>query len=107
MNVLTKENFWNQLKEKYPLSVQHFCDWIDQYKKENQWERLFNYGSPHYDKMGWHNPKFHDLPMEMQYGIILYYFLIVHQFCFAGTNWETSITLAFKQLNETMASARN
>jgi hypothetical protein len=56
---LNKENFWNPLKEKYPEAVEHFCNWIDEYKKEVGWEKIF----------GAH-VKFHDLPYDMQNGIL-------------------------------------
>ena len=26
---LTKENFWNELSQKYPKGMKVFCDWID------------------------------------------------------------------------------
>ncbi len=71
MKTLTKENFWNDLYKKYPDEVQVFCNWIDGYKERVKWNQLFNHGSPHYADMGWHNPKFHDLPIAMQFGIFL------------------------------------
>jgi hypothetical protein len=57
---LTKENFWNEMMEKYPKSTKVFCEWIDEYKKEVDWVNLFN---EHL------NIKFHDIPYAMQYGI--------------------------------------
>lgn len=77
---LTKENFWNELYEKFPKGTQVFCDWIDQYKKAVGWEELFNEG---YSKIVIENPggkvnyipptteapKFHTIPFEMQVGI--------------------------------------
>lgn len=66
---LTLENFWNALYEKFPKGCKVFCDWIDAYKEKYNWAKLFNIGSPHYQKMGWHTPKFHDLPFAMQLGI--------------------------------------
>lgn len=74
---LNKENFWNDLYAKYPKAVQVFCDWIDKYKKENKWDKLFN---PNYkfihstDEEGTTStiisePKFHDLPIALQTGI--------------------------------------
>lgn len=56
---LTKENFWNGLMERYPEGTKHFCEWIDKYKEEVGWNKLFGEGI-----------KFHDLPIDMQYGII-------------------------------------
>lgn len=73
---LTKENFWNEMQKEYPKAMKKFCDWIDKYKEENNWERLFNTG---YDsgytldrdsKMTTTQaPKYHELPLSMQMGI--------------------------------------
>lgn len=59
MKGMTKENFWNQLKKDYPEAVEHFCKWIDEYKREVGWIKLFG-----------PRVKFHDLPIDMQNGII-------------------------------------
>jgi hypothetical protein len=59
MENLNKENFWNELRELYPEAVDHFCKWIDEYKKEVKWLDLFADGI-----------KFHDIPFDMQNGII-------------------------------------
>lgn len=75
---LTKENFWNELLEKFPKGMKVFCDWIDQYKAMVGWKRLFNEGyvlnKDH--KIGFmvdpgktQAPKFHDIPYAMQMGI--------------------------------------
>ncbi len=66
---LTKENFFNEMMQKYPLAMKDFCNWVDEYKQKNDWGNLFNFGTPHYAKQGWHNTKFHDLPLAMQMGI--------------------------------------
>ena len=76
---LTKENFWNEMMEKYPNSTDAFCKWIDNYKKENNWEKLFNDSYHQLNKKFASNgelvsvdfdyPKFHDLPIAMQVGI--------------------------------------
>lgn len=76
---LNKENFWNELYVKYPSGVQVFCDWIDRYKHNNSWNKLFN---GRLDLASWNEneeqwvysgssdaPKFHDLPYAMQIGI--------------------------------------
>ncbi|OQA11747.1 MAG: hypothetical protein BWY67_00734 [Bacteroidetes bacterium ADurb.Bin397] len=55
---MNKENFWNGLYEQYPKAVKEFCDFIDEYKAENNWNELFG------DKV-----KFHHVPVEMQLGI--------------------------------------
>lgn len=58
---LTKENFWNELKEKYPNAVDEFCLWIDDYKADVNWKDLFS------------DAKFHDMPFDMQIGILIWY----------------------------------
>ncbi len=70
---LTKENFFNQMQEKYPAAMKLFCAWIDDYKKENDWAVLFNSDSNWQDSNGKNAPapKYHDLPLAMQYGIWL------------------------------------
>lgn len=62
---LNLNNFWNPLKEKYPFAVFEFCSWIDQYKRRVDWGTLFN------GTFGLTTPKFHDIPLEMQIGILL------------------------------------
>ncbi len=69
MENLTKENFWNELQVKYPRGMQVFCDWIDQYKKKSNWEKLFNNGGKTNYDSPIHNIKFHDIPYAMQLGI--------------------------------------
>jgi hypothetical protein len=73
MECLTKENFWNNLMQSNPEELEKFCQWIDEYKKGVNWSKLFNYGPPHYATAGWHNPKYHDLPLAIQKGIFLEY----------------------------------
>lgn len=75
---LTKENFWNEMQEKYPKAMKKFCDWIDKYKSKHGWGRLFNAG---YDsgytldrdsKMTTTQaPKYHELPIAFQYGMFI------------------------------------
>lgn len=55
--VLTRKNFWNGMKEKYPKSVDHFLDWWDKYRVVNAWE----------------GPKLSRLPIGMQMGIFMEY----------------------------------
>lgn len=56
---LTKENFWDEMRAECPEAVEHFCNWIDAYKNEVSWDQLFLPGI-----------KFHDLPIDVQNGII-------------------------------------
>lgn len=67
MENLNKENFWNVLHKECPEAVDLFCKWIDKYKAEVGWDELFNQcGLPDEDKP----VKFHDIPFEMQNGIL-------------------------------------
>lgn len=59
---LTKENFWNEIIQQYPNASKLFLEWINEYKKESDWNRIL--GS---------KVKFHDLPYAMQVGIWLEY----------------------------------
>lgn len=72
---LTKDPFWNNLLAKYPGEMNTFLHFIDEYKVAVSWKRLFNTGSPHYDQQGWHDPKFHDLPIAFQVGVFLAYLI--------------------------------
>lgn len=63
MENLNKENFWDVLMEKHPKAMKEFCEWIDKYKAANAWPLLFSG-----DQI-----KFHDLPIDMQLGIILWF----------------------------------
>jgi len=70
---LTKENFWNEMQEKFPKAMKVFCDWIDEYKKEVKWNKLFSYAE-HDTDFPKPSPypafiKFHDIPYAMQLGI--------------------------------------
>jgi hypothetical protein len=64
---LTKENFFDELRERFPNAVDHFCKWIDDYKVDNNWLAIFG-----------PDVKFHHLPFEMQNGIISRYELELH-----------------------------
>ena len=74
METLTKENFWNDLQEKYPAGMKIFCEWIDKYKGKYGWNNLFGEHKTFYQGnlvcIGF-APKFHQLPYAMQIGIWL------------------------------------
>lgn len=65
---LTKENFFDSLRRKYPRSFKHFCNWIDEYKKEVCWDKLFK-ANEDTDQLHSSTYKFHEIPYAMQYGI--------------------------------------
>lgn len=69
---LNKE-WWDALHVECPESVERFCKWIDEYKERNGWNDLFNH-QPHVQGYEAYAPKFHDIPIAMQIGIIMEYF---------------------------------
>lgn len=75
MDKLTKENFWNELHQKYTGEMEQFCEWIDEYKKQVDWNILFNSQSDYQNADGKNAkaPKYHELPVAMQIGIFLQY----------------------------------
>lgn len=68
---LTKENFFDEMMKVYPLSMKKFCEWIDAYKKEVNWDMLFfnNRKASPQSKCRSMPVKFHDIPYDMQAGI--------------------------------------
>lgn len=73
MDNLNKENYFNEMTERYPVAMKKFNDWIDGYKKEVNWNIVFNSYSEYQNRFGKNAiaPKFHDLPFDMQKGIIV------------------------------------
>jgi hypothetical protein len=79
MENLNKSNFFDEIEKKYPEAFTSFSEWIDRYKKEVNWNSLFNGGigihDGGYPSSDWVSkteaPKFHDIPKEMQIGILL------------------------------------
>ncbi len=63
MNELDLEHFWLPFKERCPLAVGMFQIMIDGYKRQLHWDYLIGEGV-----------KFHHLPFEMQFGIIMEFF---------------------------------
>lgn len=53
------KNFFDEIKESCPKAHERFLRWIDEYKARVGWPNLFTAGV-----------KFHDLPYEMQTGIL-------------------------------------
>lgn len=88
MENLNKANFWNDLHAKYPEAVDLFCKWIDKYKAEIGWDRLFANGQYFFepDDSGDHriDTKFHDIPFEMQNGILARFDIECNNGVFSG-----------------------
>jgi len=59
MNNLSNDNFWVMMQNHFPDAMNVFRKWIDEYKAKVGWDDLFPNGV-----------KFHDLPFEMQNGIL-------------------------------------
>ena len=92
METLTKENFWNEMEQKYPKAMAHFKQWIDKYKSEHDWDRMFCDGV----EIKWAGvvdgelrsgyrvtraPKYHELPIAMQFGIFTeYLYQVLNEF---------------------------
>jgi hypothetical protein len=78
---LTKENFWDELTNRWPGEMHRWCTWIDEYKKRVNWDKLFAPGI-----------KFHDIPIGMQLGIFNDYTMEVdHRYQLvegAPTSWR-------------------
>lgn len=78
-NNINNENFFNHCKEEYPKAVKYFCDWIDNLKFSLNYNDLFNEGATSTKMLGstltscytTKAPKFHELPFELQEGIIM------------------------------------
>lgn len=70
MDNLGKENFWNDMHLRFSEAVNLFCTWIDEYKKEVGWNAMFGNIFPTEKKI-----KFHDIPYEMQMGIMNRFFI--------------------------------
>lgn len=67
---LTKENFFDAMSEKYPNAMQRFNDFIDKYKTSVNWNELFNDEESYTGTPG-NAPKFHEIPYELQVGVIM------------------------------------
>ncbi len=68
---LTKENFFDEMNNKYPFGLAQFLKWLDKYKKEIGWENVFNGIKTMNQGVGFEKEscKFHELPIAMQMGI--------------------------------------
>jgi hypothetical protein len=67
MENLGKENFWDAIRDRYPEGFIHFTEWVDRYKEEIGWDKIFAPGV-----------KFHDVPLDIQNGIIARFDLEKH-----------------------------
>lgn len=74
---LNKENFFNEQMKLTPLAMADFCKFIDDYKEMVGWQHLFaDYKDFKPESLeggviAFKQRKFHDIPMELQYGVII------------------------------------
>lgn len=66
MENLNKKNFFDDMMHTYPEAMQDFLRFIDLYKEEVKWGLYFDS----------RYTKFHDIPIEMQYGIIAKWLIV-------------------------------
>lgn len=64
---LSKRNFFDIVEKEYSNAIEFFYKWIDTYKEAVSWEAFF-------DKEL--KPKFHDIPLHMQKGILMEFFYL-------------------------------
>jgi len=76
MENLTKENYFDNLKTRYPFAFDYFLQWIDKYKKDNNWDKIFNaeYKCNNGVIFKQTSPKFHELPLAFQEGIMISFY---------------------------------
>lgn len=86
MENLNKANFFNEMQIKYPRAMKKFCDWIDEYKRVNNWDKMFRNGI-----------KYHDLTIDMQMGIFSAYLFPEHIKQNAFSLATSQIEIAFHQ----------
>ena len=99
-NGLTKENFFNDMQLSYPNSMREFCNFIDEYKEAVNWNDLFR-NKRIYGVEPKTNRKFHDIPFEMQEGIILLFLKNKSESGYYSTDVKDRLQHWF-HLNETL-----
>ncbi len=83
MKNLSKEDFWDKVEVDFPEAFKDFQHWIDEFKVSVNWDVVFNGNIPiakwdgrdgYVSEENTKAPKFHDLPIEFQVGILTLYF---------------------------------
>lgn len=75
------EDFWDTMRTLYPHALDHFKLWINDYKRSVEWTKLFRQTiidekiNPHpvTGFRAFREPKYHEIPDAMQFGIFLFY----------------------------------
>lgn len=88
MNNLNKSNFWDELSKQCPVVMTRFIKFLDEYEQKNNWTKMFK-----------SNIKFHDIPVEMQTGIVIAFIMnITNQPADQLTNSKFYITEEFNRI---------
>lgn len=73
VNTNSKKEYWDPIEQTCPDAFAIFSNWIDSYKKRVNWNLIFsNYKAGNELKS---LIKFHDLPYEMQIGVLMQFFV--------------------------------
>lgn len=92
MENLNKQNFWDEKMKSCPAIMKHFCKFVDEYKQKNDWKKMFN-----------KKIKFHDIPVEMQTGIVIAFIMKITnspEFVNQLTNTKKYITNEFEHIEK-------
>lgn len=90
MENLNKKNFWDEKMKTCPAIMKHFCKFVDEYKREHKWDKLFH-----------KKIKFHDIPIEMQTGIVVSFIMrITNQPNQQFENSKQFITAEFEHIEK-------
>lgn len=71
---LTKESYFNDIEIDFPIAYEVFQDWIDNYKALINWVDLFGEAKSVSVTGLRMAPKFHEVPFELQRGIMSQFF---------------------------------
>lgn len=119
---LTKENFFdelekldrlNKLEKQYPKAMAQFQEWINQYKIDNDWKRLFGEDTSLSDAKQagkWTDriaPKFHELPSAMQLGIFIQFSFTVDHAIVEGDPLEGIEEILREGFNDVFSTIEN
>lgn len=67
MERLTRENFWQEMRQRYPEGVKKFHEWLEEDKKKDNWNELF--ASKNFGDGVVRLPNYEELPLAIQYAI--------------------------------------
>lgn len=109
------QNFWDNISKEYPDASKVFTDWLDGYKKRNNWDRLFQSGfitcRRAYDGNGYdvtgetYTRELSEIPLAMQIGIMIEFYILYDGKSRDILNeWKTEALLLFNSLQNSPES---